>query len=214
MGKQVIDASTIVSLSLSASKADATLTASTAVWVNSILDALRASGVAPDKSGGTAARLKIRTGLVEACMASATYWDESAGAARPMTAKGRKALDPKVHPMGVIESVLGPTRAGTWRSYLSGVSKAYQAGAAWSPRSHIGMRPPASPDNAAGQRELGESSVRVTSDAKARTVTFQAGAKASVAVDDVQKIVAAVAADPGRVALALAYVRAQGWLAS
>jgi len=213
MGKQVIDAATIVALSLSASKADATLAASTAAWINATLDALRASGVASDKAGGTAARLKVRTELVEACMASATYWDESAGAARPMTIKGRRALDPKVHPMGVIEAVLGPTRAGTWRSYLSGVSRAYQAGAAWSPRAHIGARPAASPDTATGQRELGEASVRVTADSKSRTVTFQAGAKASVAIADVRTIVSAIAADPGRVALALAYVKAQGWIA-
>lgn len=224
MSKQVINASTIVSLSLSASKADATLTMNTAAWINAVLDALRASGVAADKSGGAAARLKVRTGLVEACMASATYWDESAGAARPMTAKGRKALvdlDPRINPMGVIESVLGPARANTWRSYLSGVSRAYQEGVAWSPRSHIksywisanGGGATASPDDATGKGSLGEAAVRVTADRKARTVTFTAGVKAAVNADDVQKIIAAITADPGRMALALAYIKAQGWIA-
>jgi len=213
VGKQVIDATTIVSLSLASAKADATLAANTAVWINATLDAMRVSGVAADKSGGTAARLKVRTGLVEACMASTTYWDEGVGAARPMNAKGRAALDPKVNPMGVIEAVLGPTRAGTWRSYLSGVSRAYQSGAAWSPRSHIAARPASSPDNTTGQQTLGEASVRVTADAKARTVTFEAGAKAAVAVADVEKIVAAITADPGRVTFTLAYVKAQGWIA-
>ena len=211
---KVITAATVVSYSLIASKSDAVLDSTISQWINATLDALAASGVARDKSGGEAARRKVRSLLVEACLASERVWNEEHACERRMLVKVRKELteQSKKSPMTVIEAVLGPSRKSSWYAYLSGVSRAYVAGTAWTKSSHRGEATTTSADKAATPTEVTDTTASVKTDKKSRTVTVRTGAKCAVAVEDVETIISALVLDPGRVALALAYVKAQGWI--
>jgi hypothetical protein len=207
MNKQSVlpTASTIVTLSLAADRADRVLIQSTTAWVNMELDALSAT-VARDKSGGQVARKTILSALVAACIEQGSKPVKDGGLGRA----GRGLKDKK--PAEVIEIVLGASRLATWRAYLSGVARAYETGARWTTQSHT-VKPAAEPaDKATSPQAVADTTVTVKADRKARTVQFQAGAKSAVNPDDVQTVLTAITSDPGRMALALAYVKAQGWV--
>ena len=199
-----VTASTIVSLTIAANKAEDKLTGATVQWVRFELDKLAASGVARDKSGGQVARAKILKLLVDACIerGSKSVADGGLGQA------GGKLSEMK--PVEVLEKVM-PKKVTTWGQYLSGVARAYTYNLQWDTQTHHTKNKPVSADSATSAKALDDATVKVSADRKARTVTFSAGTKAAINADDVQSIIAAITADPGRMALALAWIKSHGW---
>jgi hypothetical protein len=210
---QAVTAGMVVSHSIGVQKATAVLSAVTRQWINWTLDGMAESGIARDKSGAEAVRVKIRSLLVDACLASEVHWVDEKEASMRMTAKVRKDLveTAKSKPMDVIGAVLGGARRASWSQYLSGVARAYRTGEAWTTQSHHTPAEEVAADSASSAKALDDATVKVSADKKARTVTFSAGAKSAVNADDVQSIITAITSDPGRMALALAWIKSHGW---
>lgn len=205
MNKPSVTASTIVNLSFIADAGEQALTSATVQWVNGELDLL-ATKVARDKSGGQVARKHVRAALAAACREHAVTPKKQKGLGlRPKGLEGK-------NDMQLIEMVLGKSRCASWWSYLSGVARAFEAGVAWTTQSHHTPTERASPASAGSASALADAAVSVRADRKARTVTFAAGAKSAVNADDVRTIIAAITADPARMALTLAYIKSHGWL--
>lgn len=197
-------ASLIVDMTITADKASGALTSATTQWVNYELDTL-AKTVARDASGAKVARKHVQTALVAACVERGSKPVAQGGLGR-----AGKGLDKKKD-AEVIEAVLGASRLASWRAYLSGVARAFEAGTPWNTQSHHTPTAKADPAKAASPKALDDATVKVATDRKARTVTFSAGAKAAVSAEDVQSVISAITADPGRMALALAWVKSHGW---
>lgn len=200
-----VTASAIVSLTIAANKAESVLTGATVQWVRCELDKLAASGVARDKSGGQIARKKIETALVVACIEWGAKPLKEGGLGRSGAGLAKKTVQE------IFAIVLTPQKANSWKSYLSGIARAYTYGLQWDTQTHHTKNKPESADSADSAKALGDATVKVAADKKARTVTFTAGSKSAVNADDVQAIIAAITADPGRMALALAWVKSHGW---
>lgn len=197
-------ASLIVDLSIAADKADKSLTSATTQWVNFELDTL-AKKVARDASGAKVARKHVQSALVAACVERGSKPVAQGGLGRAGKGLGEKK------DAEVIEAVLGASRLASWRAYLSGVARAYESGVAWNTQSHHTPAAKADPAKATSAKALDDATVKVAANKTARTVTFQAGAKSAVNADDVQSIITAITADPGRMALALAWIKSHGW---
>jgi hypothetical protein len=197
-------AALIVDMTITADKSAGALTSATCQWVNFELDTL-ASKVARDASGAKVARKHIQSALVAACVERGSKPVAQGGLGRAGKGLG------KMKDAEVIEAVLGASRLASWRAYLSGVARAYESGAAWNTQSHHTPAEKVSADKAASPKALDDATVKVSADRKARTVTFSAGTKAAINADDVQSIIAAITADPGRMALALAWIKSHGW---
>lgn len=197
-------ASLIVDMTITADKADKALSSATVQWVNFELDTL-AKTVARDASGAKVARKRIQTALVAACVERGSKPVAQGGLGRAGKGLG------KMKDAEVIEAVLGASRLASWRAYLSGVARAYEAGVAWNTQSHHTPAEKVSADTATSAKTLDDATVSVKANKQARTVTFAAGAKAAVNADDVQAVIAAITADPGRMALALAWIKSHGW---
>lgn len=197
-------ASLIVDMTIAADKAAGALTSATCQWVNFELDVLSKS-VARDASGAKVARKRIQTALVAACVERGSKPVAQGGLGRAGKGLG------KMKDAEVIEAVLGASRLASWRAYLSGVARAYETGVAWNTQSHHTPAEKVSADKATSAKALDDATVKVSADKKARTVTFSAGAKAAVNADDVQAVISAITADPGRMALALAWIKSHGW---
>ena len=197
-------ASLIVDMTVAADKADKALTSATAQWVNFELDTL-ASKVARDASGAKVARKHIQAALVAACVERGSKPVAQGGLGRAGKGLGKKK------DAEIIEAVLGASRLASWRAYLSGVARAFEAGTPWNTQSHHTAAKAADPAKATSPKTLDDATVTVKANKQARTVTFAAGSKAAVNPDDVQSVITAITADPGRLALTLAYIKAQGW---
>lgn len=197
-------AALIVDMTITADKADKALSSATVQWVNFELDTL-AKSVARDASGAKVARKRIQSALVAACVERGSKPVAQGGLGR--AGKGLA----KMKDAEIIEAVLGASRLASWRAYLSGVARAFESGAAWNTQSHHTPTEKVSADSAASAKALDDATVSVKADKKARTVTFAAGSKSAVNADDVQAVIAAITADPGRMALALAWVKSHGW---
>ena len=197
-------AALIVDMTITADKADKALSSATVQWVNFELDTL-AKTVARDASGAKVARKHIQSALVAACVERGSKPVAQGGLGR-----AGKGLAEK-QDAEVIEAVLGASRLASWRAYLSGVARAYESGVAWNTQSHHTPAEKVSASTATSAKALDDAAVKVASDKKARTVTFSAGAKSAVNADDVQSIITAITADPGRMALALAWIKSHGW---
>ena len=196
-------AALIVDMTISTDKAAGALTSATVQWVNFELDTL-ASKVARDASGAKVARKHIQAALVAACVERGIRPVAQGGLGRAGKGLGKKK------DAEVIEAVLGASRLASWRAYLSGVARAFEAGTPWNTQSHHTAEK-ADPAKAASPKALDDATVTVKANKQARTVTFAAGSKAAVNPDDVQSVIAAITADPGRMALALAWVKSHGW---
>ena len=197
-------AALIVDLTISADKAAGALTSATVQWVNFELDTL-ASKVARDASGAKVARKRIQSALVAACVERGSKPVAEGGLGRAGKGLG------KMKDAEVIEAVLGASRLASWRAYLSGVARAYETGVAWNTQSHHTPTEKVSASTATSAKALDDAAVSVKANKQARTVTFEAGSKAAVNADDVQAVIAAITADPGRMALALAWIKSHGW---
>jgi hypothetical protein len=197
-------AALIVDMTITADKSAGALTSATVQWVNFELDTL-AKSVARDASGAKVARKHIQSALVAACVERGSKPVAQGGLGRAGKGLG------KMKDAEVIEAVLGASRLASWRAYLSGVARAYKAGVAWNTQSHHTPAEKVSANTATSAKALDDAAVKVASDKKARTVTFSAGSKAAINADDVQKVISAITSDPGRMALTLSYIKAQGW---
>lgn len=197
-------AALIVDMTITADKAAGALTSATVQWVNFELDTL-AKTVARDASGAKVARKRIQSALVAACVERGSKPVAQGGLGRAGKGLG------KMKDAEIIGAVLGESRLASWRAYLSGVARAYESGVAWNTQSHHTVAKAADPAKATSAKALDDATVKVAANKQARTVTFTAGSKAAVNPDDVQSVITAITADPGRLALTLAYIKAQGW---
>jgi len=200
---------------LGAAKADATV----ASWFTAALDKRR-GGFARDAKGTGALQKAMQGELVEAAVALAMTPKKDGG----LGLRKKVIEDVGDTWFKVLALVVAPSRIATYRAYFSGIARAHAHEMPWNSRAHLPENKGGLPDvpwkgGAQGPTVKGvaqaakatETGATVKVDAAKHEVRFTAGSKGTDP-QSVATILTAIGSDPGRVALALAYCKAQGWI--
>lgn len=188
-------------------------------WFTAALDARRGK-FSRDAKGTASLQKDMQQELVEAAIVAARTPKKDGG-----MGMSKKAVDEAGETwFKVLALVLSPGRIATYRSYFAGIARAHAHEAPWHPRAHFSPDKGGLPEvpwkgGAQGATTAGvatnarpaETGATVKVDAGAREVKFTAGSKGTDP-QSVATILTAIGSDPGRVALALAYCKAQGWI--
>lgn len=203
---------------IGAAKADTTL----ASWFTDALNRKRGD-FARDAKGTGALQKAMQGELTEAAIALAMTPKKDGG-----LGLRKKAIDEVGTTwFKVLALVVAPTRISTYKSYFSGVARAHAHEAPWTARSHCTYKADGSgglPDvpwkggaqgpttgGVAKAAKTTESGATVKVDAAKHEVHFMAGSKGTDP-QAIATILTAIGSDPGRVALAVNYCKAQGWI--
>ena len=164
--------------------------------------ALVAKMNADDKS--SAAITKAFNAFLDACRAGGMLANDVA-AARAVS----RAIRDDLSMLSFVEA--GAIGGSTLKCYASGAARAAFHGVAWHSQAHVDEAlalPSLSGEKKKTKRAVATAAVKVSK----RDRTVLATPSAGVDLNDLAAVVAAIQGDPGRLALALAWVNAHGWL--
>lgn len=164
--------------------------------------ALVAKMNADDKS--SAAITKAFNAFLDACRAGGMLANDVA-AARAVS----RAIRDDLSMLSFVEA--GAIGGSTLKCYASGAARAAYHGVAWHSQAHVDESlalPSLSGEKKQTKKATPVAAVKVSKRDKTVTATPAAG----VDLGDLGKVIQAIQGDPGRLALALAWVNAHGWL--